>query len=321
MKRLKSKYAAVMPDELPDHLPPSRGRHDHKIELTPDAQPPNQKYYRLSYEEQAECHRQIEDGLKKGFIRPSTSPWGSPVLFVKKKDGTMRMCIDFRAVNALTVKNRTALPRIDELLDQIKGSIFTSIDLRAGYNQIRMKEDSIPMTAFKTRWGLFEYTVLPFGLCNAPATFQTLINDVFREYLDQWMVCFLDDILIYSNSVEEHARHVEIVLKKLQDNQLYIKDSKCDWFQPEVKFLLACVGLKSGKARTSLQHRLPAETGREPGESRESNKTGVEQGDMQRKQLTGHASKRVYDWQSGMAHWGETQRYGSMGWPNGSAER
>lgn len=262
VERLKREYADVMPDELPNELPPPRTV-DHKIELEPGAKPPNQKYYRLSYKEQEECKRQIEEGLAKGFIRPSTSPWGSPVLFVPKKNGTMRMCIDYRALNSLTVKNRTALPRIDDLMDQLRGARwYTSLDLRQGYHQIRMAEESIPITAFKTKWGLFEYTVLPFGLTNAPATFQTLMNDLFRSYLDQWLVVFLDDLLIYDKDLETHATHVGIVLEILRKNKLYVNGGKCDWFQPEITFLGHRVGsegvsMEDGKVKDILDWPAP----------------------------------------------------------------
>ena len=254
-----------MPDELPNELPPPRAV-DHKIVLVPGATPPNQRYYRLSYEEQAECQRQIEDGLAKGHIRPSTSPWGSPVLFVKKKDGSFRMCIDYRALNALTVKNRTPLPRIDDLIDQLRGAKwFTSLDLRQGYNQLRMSEESIPLTAFKTKWGLFEYTVLPFGLCGAPASFQTLMNDLFRAYLDQWLVIYLDDMLIYDRDLETHAQHVATVLQTLRENKLYIKESKCDWFKTEVSFLGHHISgdgvrMEDGKIRAILDWPAPPNT-------------------------------------------------------------
>lgn len=251
VKRLKKKYADVMPPELPKELPPSRPGHDFKIELIPGAAPPNLRYYRLTYEEQAECRRQIQDGLEHGFIRPSTSPWGSPVLFVKKKDGTLRLCIDFRALNALTIKRRTALPRIDDLLDRMTGAkYFTTFDLRSGYNQMRMSEESIPFTAFKTKWGLFEYTVLSFGLCNAPASFQALMTDIFRAYLDQWMIVFIDDLLCWDSDLDTHAQHVEIILETLRRHKLYIKESKGEWFKPEVGFLGHRVGQDGVKPET-----------------------------------------------------------------------
>jgi hypothetical protein len=262
VERLKREFADVMPDQLPDELPPKRAV-DHKITLVPGATPPNQRYYRLSYEEQAECKRQLEDGLAKGHIRPSTSPWGSPVLFVKKKDGSYRMCIDYRALNALTIKNRTPLPRVDDLMDQIRGAKwFTSLDLRQGYNQIRMDEESIPLTAFKTKWGLFEYTVMSFGLCNAPATFQTMMNDLFRAYLDQWLVIFLDDMLIYDRDLDTHAHHVATVLQILRENKLFVKESKCDWFKPEVHFLghrisADGVSMDDGKVQAILNWSAP----------------------------------------------------------------
>ena len=261
-ERLRGEYKDVMPDELPNELPPPRSV-DHKITLVPGAKPPNQRYYRLSYQEQDECKRQIEEGLAKGFIRPSTSEWGSPVIFVPKKDGKMRMCIDYRALNNLTIKNRTALPRIDDLMDQLQGAKwFTSLDLRQGYHQVRMAADSIPLTAFKTKWGLFEYTVLPFGLTNAPASFQTLMNDLFRAYLDLWLVIFLDDLLIYDQDLETHAQHVGMVLQILRENKLYINGGKCEWFQQEIGFLGHRVGhggvsMEDGKIQDILKWPAP----------------------------------------------------------------
>ena len=238
VRRLKQEYADVMPPELPKELPPHRPGHDFKIELVPGAKPFKGPYYKLSYEEEAECRRQCEDGMARGFVRPSTSPWGSPVLFVKKKDGTLRMCIDYRALNKLTIKNNTALPRIDDLLDRMAGArYFTTMDLRSGYNQMRVEESSIPFTAFKTKWGLFEYTVLSFGLCNAPASFQALMTDIFRAYLDQWLVIFIDDLCAWDSDLDTHIEHLEIILSTLREHKLYIKETKCEWIKPEVSFL------------------------------------------------------------------------------------
>ncbi|GJV88124.1 putative reverse transcriptase domain-containing protein [Tanacetum coccineum] len=176
--------------------------------------------------------------LEKGFIRPSSSPWGAPVLFVKKKDGSFRMCIDYRELNKLTVKNRYPLPRIDDLFDQLQGSsIYSKIDLRSGYHQLRIREEDIPITAFRTRYGHYEFQVMPFGLTNAPAVFMDLMNRVCKPYLDKFVIVFIDDILIYSKNKEEHEEHLKIILELLKKEQLYAKFSKCDFWLESVQFL------------------------------------------------------------------------------------
>ncbi|GJT87656.1 putative reverse transcriptase domain-containing protein, partial [Tanacetum coccineum] len=181
---------------------------------------------------------QLKELQDKGFIRPSSSPWGAPVLFVKKKDGSFRMCIDYRELNKLTVKNRYPLPRIDDLFDQLQGSqFFSKIDLRSGYHQLRVHEDDIPKTAFRTRYGHFEFTVMPFGLTNAPAIFMDLMNRVYRPYLDKFVIVFIDDILIYSKTQEEHVEHLRLVLELLKKEKLYAKFSKCEFWLREVQFL------------------------------------------------------------------------------------
>ncbi|GJX43207.1 putative nucleotidyltransferase, ribonuclease H [Tanacetum coccineum] len=181
---------------------------------------------------------QLQELQDKGFIRPSHSPWGAPVLFVKKKDGSFRMCIDYRELNKLTVKNRYPLPRIDDLFDQLQGSrYFSKIDLRSGYHQLRVHEDDIPKTAFRTRYGHFEFTVMPFGLTNAPAVFMDLMNRVCKPYLDKFVIVFIDDILIYSKSKEEHEIHLRMVLELLKKEKLYAKFSKCEFWLQEVHFL------------------------------------------------------------------------------------
>ena len=163
-----------------------------------------------------------------GFIRPSVSPWGSLVLFVKKKDGTMRLCIDYRQLNAVTIRNKYPLPRIEDLFDQLRGtSVYSKIDLRSGYHQLRVRDSDIQKTAFRTRYGHYEFLVMPFGLTNAPAVFMDLMNHIFLEYLDQFVIVFIDDILVYSHSEEEHAYHLRIVLETLRQHQLYTKFSKC----------------------------------------------------------------------------------------------
>ena len=182
--------------------------------------------------------KQLDELLEKGYVRPSTSPFGAPVLLVKKKDGSLRMCIDYRALNALTIKNKYPLPRIDELFDRLQGArYFTKLDLRSGYWQIRVHPDDVPKTAFRTRYGHYEWLVLPMGLTNAPATFMYQMNDIFRPYLDNFVVVFLDDVLIFSRTLAEHRQHVRLALQKLRENKLYAKASKCSFFQAEVEFL------------------------------------------------------------------------------------
>jgi hypothetical protein len=180
--------------------------------------------------ELAELKTQLQDLLDKGFIRPSSSPWGCPAIFVKKKDKTLRMCVDYRPLNEVTIKNKYPLPRIDILFDQ----------LRSGYHQIRIRPEDIPKTAFTTRYGLFEYLVMSFGLTNDPAHFTYLMNSVFMPELDKFVVVFLDDILIYSKNKEEHARHLRIVLTRLREHLLYAKFSKCAFWLEEIQFLDTC---------------------------------------------------------------------------------
>ena len=161
-----------------------------------------------------------------------------PILFVKKKDGTLRMCIDYQQINKVTFKNKYLLPRIEDLFDQLKGSsVFLKIDLRSGYYQLRVKEVDVPKTAFKTRYGHYEFLVNPFGLTNAPAAFMDLMNRVFHPYLDQFVVVFIDDILMYSKDAQEHEHHLRIVLQILRENQLFAKLSKCDFWLKEVSCL------------------------------------------------------------------------------------
>ncbi|KAJ8758515.1 hypothetical protein K2173_000236 [Erythroxylum novogranatense] len=185
-----------------------------------------------------ELKEQLEDLLEKGFIRSSTSPWGASVLFVKKKDGTWRICIDYRRINKVTVKNKYPLPRIDDLFDQLQGAtVFSKIDLRSGYHQLRIKESDVSKTAFRTRYGHYEFLVMPFGLTNVPAAFMDLMNRVFKEFLDQFVIVFIDDIMIYSRSEGEHEEHLRIVLQRLRERELYAKFTKCEFWLREVLFL------------------------------------------------------------------------------------
>ena len=173
---------------------------------------------------------QIYELLDKGLIRLSTSPWGAPILFAKKKDKTLLLCIDYQLLNRTTTKNRYPLLRIDDLFDQLRGAkVYSKMDLRTGYNQLRVREAEIPKTAFRTRYGHFEFMVIPFELTNAPGAFMDLMHRVFQLYLDQFFVVFLDDILIYSQSEKEHEDHLRVVLKLLRDHQLYAKFSKCEF--------------------------------------------------------------------------------------------
>ncbi|GKA66303.1 putative reverse transcriptase domain-containing protein [Tanacetum coccineum] len=197
---------------------------------TPVARAP----YRLAPSEMQELSNQLQELADRGFIQPSTSPWGAPVLFVKKKDGSFRMCIDYRELNKLTVKNHYPLPRIDDLLDQLQGSsVYSKINLRSGYHQLRVKDEDIPKTAFRTRYGHYEFQVMPFGLTNAPAVFMDLMNRVCKPYLDKFVIVFIDDILIYS---QEHAEHLRIILELLRKEELYAKFSKCDFWISIVQF-------------------------------------------------------------------------------------
>lgn len=239
---LLQKYSDVFPADLPVGLPPQRSI-DHKIEVLPGSEPPSRATYKMSATELDELKKIIHELLEHGFIQPSLSPYGAPVLFVKKKDGSIRMCVDYRALNKITVKNKYPLPRIDELLDRLKGAkYFSKIDLRSGYHQVRIEESDVPKTAFRTRYGHFEFLVLPFGLTNAPATFMHMMQSIFRPHLDDFVIVFLDDILIYSKTRDEHEQHVEKVLQLLRQNKLYAKESKCEFFKNEVSFLGHVVG-------------------------------------------------------------------------------
>ena len=249
----------------PTSLPPTR-QWDHSIELVPDAKPPKQRCYRMSPAETADLKKQLNQMLDNGWIRPSTSPFGAPVLMVKKKDGTNRACIDYRQLNSLTKKNVYPIPRIDEMLDNLQGAkIFTSMDLYKGYHQCRLNstDGSIERSAFKTRWGLFEYLVLPFGLCNAPATFMAMMNDVLRPYLDKFVLCFLDDILIYSKSRAEHLHHLQMVLSTLLQYHLHLQLKKCSFGKDSVLFLghiVSQAGISVDPAKIEAVQKWPTPT-------------------------------------------------------------
>ncbi|RHN51999.1 putative nucleotidyltransferase, Ribonuclease H [Medicago truncatula] len=222
-----NEFPEVFPDEIPD-VPPER-EVEFSIDLVPGTKPVSMAPYRMSASELAELKKQLEDLLDKKFVRPSVSPWGAPVLLVKKKDGSMRLCIDYRQLNKVTIKNRYPLPRIDDLMDQLVGAkIFSKIDLRSGYHQIKVKDEDMQKTAFRTRYGHYEYKVMPFGVTNAPGVFMEYMNRIFHAFLDKFVVVFIDDILIYSKNEEEHAEHLRIVLQVLKEKRLYAKLSKLD---------------------------------------------------------------------------------------------
>ena len=229
-------FPDVFPEEV-NELPPER-EVEFSIDLVPGTRPISMAPYRMSAVELTELKSQLEDLLDKKFIRPSVSPWGAPVLLVKKKEGTMRLCVDYRQLNKVTIKNRYPLPRIDDLMDQLVGaSVFSKIDLRSGYHQIRVKTEDIQKTAFRTRYGHYEYSVMPFGVTNAPGVFMEYMNRIFHPYLDKFVVVFIDDILVYSKSEEEHAEHLRVVLGVLREKKLFAKLSKCEFWLEEVSFL------------------------------------------------------------------------------------
>jgi hypothetical protein len=233
--RIVCEYLDIFLEELPG-MPPDRDI-EFSIELLPGTTPISERAYRMDVKDLIELKKQIEELQEKSFIRPSSSPRGAPVLFVNKKDGSRRMCVDYRSLNEVTIKNKYPLPQIEDLFDQMRGAtIFSKIDLRSGYHQLKIRTEDIPKTAFTTRYGLYEFLVMSFGLTNTPAYFMNLIK-VFMEYLDQFVVVFIDDILVYSQNEEAHEDHLRLVLQKLCDNQLYAKFSKCDFWLKEVAFL------------------------------------------------------------------------------------
>ena len=230
---LQSVFSKVESERLPTHRP-----YDISIKLSEGSEPKWGPIYNLSVDEMSVLKGYIEDNLAKGFIQPSSSPCSSPVLFVTKKDGTLRLCVDYRSLNEITEKDRYPLPLIDSLLDRLRGAkIFTALDLRGAYNLVRVKAGDEWKTAFRSRYGHFEYLVMPFGLTNAPAVFQRLMDDLLRQYLDVFVVVYLDDILIYSEDLATHQQHVRKVLQVLLDNDLYCKFSKCEFHVDHVEFL------------------------------------------------------------------------------------
>ena len=210
---------------------------EHKILLKPHVQPPYRRPYKSGPAELELLKRTLDELQAKGFVQRSQSRFGAPVLFTPKKDGTMRMVIDYREINKITIKNGYPLPATEELFPIVHGArYFSKIDLHSGYYQIRIDENDREKTAFVTRYGSYEFLVLPMGLCNSPGTFMELMNFVFEQQLDQFVIVFLDDVLIFSRNLEDHERHMRRCCRDMRDNKLYAKMSKCDLVRPEVSF-------------------------------------------------------------------------------------
>ena len=237
LRAILSKYKAVFQRELPHGLPPKRCI-EHEIVIDPDAKIPFRRLYQLSPRELGAAREYIADLLRRGVIRPSTSPFGAPLFFAKQPGRPLRAVVDYRALNRITKKNNAPLPRADEMFDRIGGcKYFTKMDLKTGFHQIRVKAEDIEKTAFNTKYGQFEYLVMPMGLCNAPATFQSLMNTVLREYIDIFCVVYVDDILIFSKTLEDHYDHIEKVLTKFKEYSLYVAPHKCEFVKTEIEFL------------------------------------------------------------------------------------
>ena len=265
IEHVVQRYADRFPVDIPTGLPPHRAGISHAIPLKPGEQnPPSRKPFRLTPAEKTEVEEKLRDLLEKGWIRPSHSPYGAPVLFVKKKDGGLRMCVDYRPLNKQTVKNKYPIPRIDDTLDCLQGAkFFSSLDLQQAYHQVRLKEEDIEKTAFITHKGQYEYRVLCFGLTNAPATFQALMNRVLQPYLGKSCLVYMDDVLVYSKTAAEHVQHLKEVLQCFRDNQLYCKLSKSHFAMKEVSFLGQVVGrdgIKPNPAKVQVLLEWPAPT-------------------------------------------------------------
>ena len=231
-------YADIFPSDLPKGLSPKRLGYEFRNDLKPDTKPVHQPIYKLSPLELDEAKRQIEYMLEHGFIRPLESPWGALVLFAPMEDGGLRFCIDYHWLNKKTIRNRYPLPLPEEMMDHLGGArLFSKIDLKSGCWQVPIREEDIPKTAFRTRWGLFEFLVMPFSVTNAPSQFMHLVQDVLHGYLDVFVVVFIDDILVYSRNTEEHAKHLRLIFERLREHQLFAKVSKCTLHVNEVEFL------------------------------------------------------------------------------------
>lgn len=222
----------------PTTLPPPWAEHDHKISLVQGANPVNKRPYRYAKHKKDVIDRLVQEYLTSGIIQKSSSPYASPIVLVGKKDGSWRLCVNYRELNKNTVKDKFPIPLVDDLLDELHGStIFSKIDLRSGYNQVRMDPLDVHKTAFKTHGGHYEYLAIPFGLTNAPATFQGLMNSVFQQFLRRFLLVFFDDILIYSRSLIDHVDHLQQVLSTMRTHSLFARKSKCYFAVPKVEYL------------------------------------------------------------------------------------
>lgn len=231
------RFGKVFSEEECNSLP-AHTKYDCVIDLTPGADLPSGPIYSLSEDEHKALRTYLDENITRGFIRPSKSSGSSPILFVKKKDGSLRLCVDYRKLNDVTVKFKCPLPLINNCIDRLRNArIFTKLDLRGAYNLLRVKEGDEYKTAFRTQFGLFEYLVMPFGLTNAPSIFQSMVNDLFRQYLNEFVVVYLDDILIYSANPDEHEKHVQTVLEILEQNGLFVKAEKCEFHTTGTSFL------------------------------------------------------------------------------------
>ena len=237
LMELLQKHDQILTKELPVQLPPFR-EVNHEIDVESGSIPPSRPPFRLSQPELDELYHQMDQMLQRGFLRPSKSPYGAPVFFVRKADGTLRMVCDWRQLNKLTVKTQACLPSIEDLFDSVRGAkYFSKLDLKIGYNQVRVEERDMPKTAINTPFGHFEFTVMGFGLTNAPSTFMSLMNDVLRPFLRKFLVVFLDDILVFSRTWKEHLDHLDAVLSAPHNQSLFCNIVKCEFALDSVRFL------------------------------------------------------------------------------------
>jgi hypothetical protein len=261
VKALLEEFSGLF--KKPTTLPPLRPGMQHTIDLEEGATPPAKAPFRLSWAEQEELKKQLQELLEQGLIVPSLSPYGAPVLLVKKKDGSYRMCVDYRQLNKITIRDRFPLPLIQELLDRLQGAtVFSKMDLKSGYFQLRVEPKDEGKTAFVTKFGTFQFRVLPMGMSNAPSTFQRAMETILRPYLDKSVAVYLDDILIYSRNMEEHITHLRQVLEAFRKHELLLHGGKCEFARDTVVFLghtvsANAVAVEAEKVRAIRQWAMP----------------------------------------------------------------